>query len=186
MAPAISTLRAVPSRGTMVAGFLLAGNRHMGWSRRRLLAAAGAAAVVTAMAANAQSLVAFPKSQAEILTRAGVRHAFSVELATTPEQLTQGLMYRRTMAADAGMLFDFGMDRPVSMWMRNTLIPLDMLFITRDGTIVGIRERAVPGSLEVISSPQPVRGVLELNGGTAHRLDLGVGDRVVHPIFAGR
>ncbi len=171
----------------MAAGFRLAGGMvRMGWSRRRLLAAAGAAAVVTAMAANAQTLVTFPQSQAEILTRAGLRHHFRVELAATPEQLTQGLMYRRTLAADAGMLFDFGIDRPVSMWMRNTLIPLDMLFITRDGIVVGIRERAVPGSLEVISSPQPVRGVLELNGGTVQRLGLGVGDRVIHPVFAGR
>lgn len=157
----------------------------MGWSRRRLLAA-GAMAMLAPGGARAQVLVTFPRSRVEILTRAGQRHAFKVELATTPEQLSQGLMYRRSLAADAGMLFDFGVDRPVSMWMRNTLIPLDMLFITGDGTVVGIKERAVPGSLEIIDSPQPVRSVLEVNGGTARRLGLGVGDRVIHPIFGSR
>ena len=138
-----------------------------------------------AMAA-AQSLVSFPRSKAEVVTRAGKRHAFSVEVATTPEQLTQGLMFRDRLAADAGMLFDFGMDKPVSMWMRNTRIPLDMLFIAGDGRVVGIHQRAVPGSLEIISSPEPVRGVLELNGGTAQRLGLAAGDRVVHPLFGGK
>lgn len=145
-----------------------------------------ALAVWGASGAPAQTLVTFPKSRAEVVTQAGKHHAFSVETATTHEQLTQGLMFRPSMPADAGMLFDFGADKPVSMWMRNTLIPLDMLFIAADGRVVGIRERAVPGSSEIISSSEPVRGVLELNGGTAQRLGLAAGDRVVHPMFGGK
>ena len=154
------------------------------WSRRGFLAGlAGIAATAGLDAARAQALVSFPSSQAEIVTAAGKRHRFTVELATTPDQLTQGLMFRRTMAADAGMLFDFGMDRPVSMWMRNTLIPLDMLFLAADGRVTGYHERAVPGSQDIISAPGLVRAVLELNGGTVSRLGLAVGDRVVHPMF---
>jgi uncharacterized membrane protein (UPF0127 family) len=145
-----------------------------------------AALAVSPAAARAQSMVAFPQSRAEIVTAAGAHHKLAIEVATTPDQLTQGLMYRRSLAADAGMLFDFGAAKPVSMWMRNTLIPLDMLFLAADGRVVGIHQRAVPGSLEVISAPEPVRGVLEVNGGTAQRLGLAVGDRVVHPLFGSR
>ncbi len=129
--------------------------------------------------------VAFPKSSVQVETADGVPHGFTVELATTGDQLAQGLMYRPKMAADAGMLFDFGNPRPVSMWMKNTLIPLDMLFIAADGKVLGISQRAVPHSLALIESPGPVKAVLELNGGTASRLGLKVGDRVVHPIFNG-
>ncbi|WP_241911912.1 DUF192 domain-containing protein [Telmatospirillum siberiense] len=121
-----------------------------------------------------------------IETADGRSLAFSVEVAETPEQQTRGLMNRASLPADAGMLFDFGMDRPVAMWMKNTLIPLDMLFIKVDGTIAGIAERTVPMSLEVIASPGPVRAVLELNGGTSDRLGLKVGDRVVHPVIGHR
>lgn len=157
------------------------------WSRRGFLAVlAGTTVLAGGGAARAQALVSFPSSQAEIVTAAGKRHRFSVELATTPDQLTQGLMFRRTLAADAGMLFDFGMDRPVSMWMRNTLIPLDMLFLAADGRITGYHERAVPGSQDIISAPGLVRAVLELNGGTVSRLGLAVGDRVVHPMFGNK
>ncbi|MCR6631706.1 MAG: DUF192 domain-containing protein [Magnetospirillum sp.] len=157
------------------------------WSRRNALAAmAGLAGLALTGGAAAQSLVRFPQSRADILTQAGKRYSFSVELASTLEQLTQGLMYRRALAADAGMLFDFGTVKPVSMWMRNTLIPLDMLFLAADGRVVGIHERAVPGSLEVISAPEPVLGVLEVNSGTVERLGLSVGDRISHPLFAGR
>lgn len=156
----------------------------MAMARRTMMAAALAA--VVSGTALAQSLVTFPTSKAEIVTQAGKHHAFTVELASSPQQLTQGLMFRRTMAADAGMLFDFGAPRPVSMWMRNTMIPLDMLFLAEDGKVVGFKERAVPGSTEVISAPEPARGVLELNGGTVQRLGLAVGDHVVHPMFDNR
>ncbi len=129
-----------------------------------------------------QGMVSFPVSHLDIMTQAGPR-SFTVEVAKTPDQLSQGLMYRRTMAPDAGMLFDFGETRPVSMWMKNTLIPLDMLFVTADGRVAGIAQRAVPESLAVISSPVPVRSVIELNGGAVSRLGIAVGDQVKHPMF---
>jgi uncharacterized membrane protein (UPF0127 family) len=92
-------------------------------------------------------------------------------------------MYRRRMARDAGMLFLYKRSAPVQMWMKNTLIPLDMIFIAADGRIVTITERAVPRSLETISSGVPVIAVLELNGGTVSRLKIAVGDRIFHPAF---
>ena len=134
-------------------------------------------------AAQVAAPLSFPRSTVEIVSAAGARTTLAVELAESPEQLTQGLMFRRSLAADAGMLFDFGQVEPVSMWMKNTLIPLDMIFIAADGRIVSIAEDAVPESLAVISAPEPVRGVLEVNGGTAARLGLRTGDRVRHPMF---
>lgn len=92
-------------------------------------------------------------------------------------------MYRSEMAADAGMLFDFAKSGPVSMWMKNTLIPLDMLFIRSDGTIATIAERTVPHSLVPIESGEPVLAVLELNGGVCARLGIREGDKALHPLF---
>lgn len=108
---------------------------------------------------------------------------FMVEIAATPQSRTTGLMHRREMAADAGMLFDFSHSQPVSMWMKDTLIPLDMLFIRSDGSIANIAERRVPGSLTPVESDGPVRGVLELNGGTSARLGIRAGDKIIHPLF---
>ena len=132
--------------------------------------------------AAAQGLQKFEKAELAIVS-GGSRHRFTVELALTPEQMSQGLMFRRSMPADAGMLFDYRSVQPVSFWMRNTFIPLDLIFILPDGKIAGIHERAVPLDERPISSPVPVRAVLEVNGGTATRLGLRTGDRVVHPIF---
>ena len=140
-------------------------------------------AVLLAGGAAAQAPVEFGRSRIEVVSAAGARRAMDVEMATTPDQLRQGLMYRRSLAADAGMLFDFGSDQPVSMWMKNTLIPLDMVFIAGDGRVVGITERAVPQSLAIISSPGPVRAVLEINGGAAARLGIHAGDHILNPIF---
>jgi uncharacterized membrane protein (UPF0127 family) len=109
---------------------------------------------------------------------------FTIELAVTPEELARGLMNRPSLPADAGMLFDFGVDRPIAMWMKNTVIPLDMVFIGSDGRIAGIAQRTVPMSLEIIASPAPVRAVLELNGGTADRLKIKTGDRIGYPLFS--
>ena len=107
----------------------------------------------------------------------------AIELAATPEARSQGLMHRPSIPDDFGMLFDFQHERPVAMWMRNTLIPLDMLFIDGTGTIVRIAARTRPLSEEVIESGGPVRAVLEIRGGGAEALGIAVGDQVLHPIF---
>ena len=117
-----------------------------------------------------------------IVTAKG-RYSFKVEVAETPGQLEQGLMFRRELAPDAGMLFDFKQPTMATMWMRNTLIPLDMLFVDAQGRIVNIHERAVPQSDAIIAAAAPVRVVIELNGGTAERLGIKPGDRVLFPIF---
>jgi uncharacterized protein len=113
-----------------------------------------------------------------IETSAGSSLAFRVELARTDTERARGLMYRDKLAPDAGMLFLYPTDRPVAFWMKNTLIPLDLLFIERDGTILSIAERAVPLSEATIPSGGPVAAVLELNGGTASHLGIKPGDRV--------
>ena len=118
-----------------------------------------------------------------IVTRDGTRHAFRVEMAVRPDDQMIGMMFRTSMQPDEGMLFDWGAPRESAMWMRNTLIPLDMVFIAADGRIHRIHERAVPLSLATIESRGPVRATLELQGGTAERLNLRVGDRVIHRIF---
>jgi uncharacterized membrane protein (UPF0127 family) len=135
--------------------------------------------LLTASVVQAQGLLAnFDKGDLTIVAANG-RHEFTVELALTPQQQQQGLMFRREMAPDAGMLFDFGRrPRRASMWMKNTYIPLDMLFIEADGTIESIAERTTPHSLETISSRGQVRYVLELNGGTVARLGIAPGDRM--------
>ncbi len=123
-----------------------------------------------------------PTDQLTVVGESG-SNRFQVELAADDASRALGLMYRTSLAQDAGMLFDFGQDQLVSMWMKNTLIPLDMLFIDRHGVIVNLHQRAVPHSLAPIASAGRVRAVLELNGGTVSRLKIKPGDRVVHPMF---
>jgi uncharacterized membrane protein (UPF0127 family) len=130
--------------------------------------------------AAAQGPVAFGHGELDIQTASG-RHHFTVELATAMEQQVQGLMFRRTLAPDAGMLFLYTDDHDIQMWMKNTLIPLDMVFIRADGTIINVAERTVPQSLATIGSDGPARAVLEVNGGTAARLDIKPGDHVLFP-----
>ncbi len=157
------------------------------FTRRAFLAAVIAFAVPAAVRAqplNVQERIAFPTSELTIESGAK-RHRFKIEFADTNERRALGLMYRTAMPADAGMLFDFKVDQPVAMWMRNTRIPLDMLFITRDGRILNIAQRAVPFTEISIPSDGPVRAVLELNGGTVERLGIKPGDRVIHPMFRG-
>src|SRR5215472_2370620 len=124
----------------------------------------------------------FATSELTIVSATGP-HRFIVEVAATPEQMEQGLMFRRQLAEDAGMLFDYKQPTMATMWMRNTLIPLDMLFVDAQGRIVNIHERAVPESDDVIAAAAPVRYVIELNGGTAARLGIVTGDKVESPIF---
>lgn len=139
--------------------------------------------LVTALSRSvAAELQQFPTSQLTIVSPTG-RHHFNIEVAETPAQMTQGLMFRRSLASDAGMLFDYKQPTVATMWMRNTLIPLDMLFVDAQGRIVNIHQRAVPQSLDVIAAAAPVRAVVELNGGTAERLGIEPGNQVIHPIF---
>ncbi len=125
----------------------------------------------------------FPRGELTIELADGGELAFRIYLATTPQQQRQGLMQVRELAQDSGMLFLYYPARQVSMWMRNTLIPLDMLFIREDGTIANIIE-AAPLTLDQRLSDGKVTGVLELNAGTAERLGIAPGDRVVHSHFA--
>jgi uncharacterized membrane protein (UPF0127 family) len=125
-----------------------------------------------------------PKEALSITTRDGRKHDFQVEMAMTGAQQTVGLMFRTSVPDTGGMLFDWGTPRDSTMWMRNTVSPLDMLFINEDGTIRRIAEDTVPESLAIIESHGPVRATLELAAGTAKRLGIRVGDRVRARIFA--
>ena len=118
--------------------------------------------------------------------RGGAVHRYEVELAATPAARARGLMFRRELAPRAGMLFDFGRDEVASMWMKNTFIPLDMVFADRNGVVRRIVRDARPRSLDTISSRVPVRAVLELNGGEADRIGLATGDRLRHPVFGAQ
>jgi len=133
-------------------------------------------------ASQAQAPIAFEKSPLTIVTD-DQRHDFIVELADTPERRARGLMFRDTVPAGTGMIFDFEQPRPVAMWMKNTPASLDMLFLAEDGTIRHIYQRTEPYSETVLPSPVSVRAVLELAAGTVQQLDIGLGDRVEHMIF---
>ncbi|HYB09553.1 MAG TPA: DUF192 domain-containing protein [Alphaproteobacteria bacterium] len=139
--------------------------------------------VVALLFTSALHAAELPTSSLTIVTGEGKQLSFTVELANTPAEREMGLMFRSSLAPDAGMLFDFKEPQIVAFWMKNTLIPLDMLFIDKTGRIVRIVERAVPGSLTPISSGEPVLAVLEVNSGTASRLEIHTGDIVDHPIF---
>ncbi|CAD0211731.1 hypothetical protein AGRHK599_LOCUS1531 [Rhizobium rhizogenes] len=128
--------------------------------------------------AQSQERQIFSSEPLTVETASGKAHDFVAELALDNAQREQGLMFRKSMPPENGMLFDFGEARDVAMWMRNTLIPLDMLFIARDGRITHIHENAVPHSEAIISSRGPVKFVLELNGGTAKRYGIKPGDMV--------
>ena len=149
--------------------------------RRTLIAAL--ALIPLAASAQTTAQPELPKEKLVVVTHDGKRHDFNVEMATTQEQQTVGEMFRPTVPADGGMLFDWGTARQSDMWMRNTLAPLDMLFIGPDGTVKHIAENAVPQSLAIISSGGPVRATLEIAAGTAEKLDIRVGDKVLQRVF---
>jgi uncharacterized membrane protein (UPF0127 family) len=144
---------------------------------RPVLPALGFVALL-AGAVYAQALEAL-----SIATQGGQKQSFRVEVARNDADRAQGLMFRRSMPAEQGMLFDFGRVEPVSMWMQNTYLSLDMLFIRPDGTIARIAANTEPLSTRTIPSGEPVLAVLELNAGTAAKLGIKPGDRVEHPIF---
>jgi uncharacterized protein len=142
----------------------------------RLAAAAG---FVLTLLAPPGSVAASPGTL--VLKTDSGPHNFSIELATTDQQRILGLMYRRALAADAGMLFLYDRPQPVAMWMKNTFISLDMIFIGPDGRVHRIERHTEPFSTEVIFSEGDVRGILEVNAGTADAIGLKAGDEVIYP-----
>jgi uncharacterized membrane protein (UPF0127 family) len=152
-------------------------HRRRAWLWMAVLAALCAFAGPGAQAATFQPL--------EIVTKNGVQ-VFSVEMATTEQEKETGLMYRKELADGKGMLFDFSPEQEVSMWMKNTYIPLDMIFIRSDGRILRIAENTEPLSTKIISSRGLAKGVLEVIAGTAKKYGIEPGDRVGHPLFNGR
>ena len=152
----------------------------VGLAAALLLGAPPSAPTATAVAQEARAT-----EPLGIVGKSG-RHAFQVEVMRSDADRARGLMYRRSMPADHGMLFDFERAAPVNMWMKNTYLPLDMLFIRSDGTVARIAADTEPHSTRVISSNEPVLAVLELNAGTSARLGIRPGDRVEHALFTAR
>jgi uncharacterized protein len=153
--------------------------------RRSPLRVSGLLAKVILLAiavTGAQTVPALDQA-ALIIESSDGRFEFQVELAKTPAERARGLMFRESLADDQGMLFDFGRPQPVAMWMRNTLIPLDILFIRSDGRIGRIARDAQPLSDRILESGEPVRAVLELRGGLTAERDIEPGDRIIHPLF---
>jgi uncharacterized membrane protein (UPF0127 family) len=143
------------------------------------------ACVVPAAPARAQAALSTPPQQLEPLTivTASGEHTFQIEVARTDEQRARGLMFRRFMPEDRGMLFDFKNEQPIMMWMRNTYIPLDMIFIARDGRVINVAENTEPLSERTIASAAPAFAVLEVNAGISRKIGLKAGDRISHPLF---
>jgi len=132
-------------------------------------------------AASALPLSSFARESLAVETRSARRHVFAAWRAESPAQREQGLMFVKSMGGDEAMIFIYDPPQPVAMWMKNTLLPLDMLFVDQHGCVRTIKEHARPGSLDTISSEVPVALVVELNGGTVADRGLRVGDRVVRP-----
>lgn len=149
---------------------------------RRLLLGAPVILAAGSTLAQGGGDIHFKRSSLAIAT-GGREIKFDVELALNDTERARGLMFREKLGPYEGMLFDFYREAPVSFWMKNTLIPLDMLFIAADGTIRSIHANAVPHSTDSIPSQFPVRAVLEINGGSARLLGIKPGDKVLHPIF---
>ena len=147
-------------------------------TRRFLVAAIAVCALVLSVATPR----ATETSTLEIVSKSGV-HVFSVEMATNDDERARGLMFRREVPEGQGMLFDFKGDQDVSMWMENTYVSLDMIFIRGDGRISRIAENTEPMSRRIISSGGPVRAVLEVVAGTARKLGIAPGDQVAHAMF---
>jgi uncharacterized protein len=151
----------------------------------RYLRAIAIGALLCAAAAAAPASVSFEESSLTVDAADG-QFEFLVEMAVNPAQRGQGLMFRESLEEDRGMLFDFGKPQRATMWMRNTYVPLDMLFIDANGQITQIAADTQPLSDAVIASREPVRAVLELRGGVSAKLGIKPGDRVIHPLFSER
>lgn len=165
---------------SMISGFLRANN---------ILAAAVVFLLVADILPAAQSLASSPEEEGKMpyvllnVVSGENEYHFDVQVADTPARQAIGLMFRRELPPDRGMLFDFSPGRVVRMWMKNTIVPLDMLFVDHAGNIVSIDVMAEPLSLSPRGPSIPVRAVLELAGGTCSRLGIRVGDRLKHALF---
>lgn len=166
----MSKMAAQRTPGAMVAGGILA----------RLLSIVLLALTLWSSALPARAQAAFERLT---IVSGSNRHVFHVEVMDTEEKRARGLMFRRELALDRGMLFDFKQVQPVSFWMKNTYIPLDMIFIDQRGQIVNIAENTEPLSERSVPSAGPVLGVLEVNAGMSRKLGIKPGDRVEHRIF---
>lgn len=124
---------------------------------------------------------AAPRLEPLTFETTGGPRVFQIELALTPDQRQTGLMYRRSLADDHGMLFDFDTPQEITMWMQNTYVSLDMVFVSAEGRVTHIAERTEPLSTRVVASQGPARYVVEIPAGAAKRIGLKVGDKVVHP-----
>jgi uncharacterized membrane protein (UPF0127 family) len=141
---------------------------------------------VSAQIGPIEDLSSFPSAKLEIADGKKVKHTFDVWLADTPARQAQGLMFVRSLPPARGMLFVHPAPRPISMWMKNTYIPLDMVFIDGRGRIQQIVAHTKPHSLDLVRSTDPALAILELAGGEAERLGLKPGQRVIHPALAVR
>lgn len=157
--------------------------RRLGLALVATMALAGSSAVL-AQNGPLEDLAAFPRGKLEIVDGKKVKHTFDVWLADSPRRQSQGLMFVRALPDMRGMLFVHESPRPISMWMKNTYIPLDMVFIDEHGRIQQIVEQTTPHSLDTIRSNAPALAVLEIAGGEAKRLGIHAGQRVTHPALA--
>lgn len=153
--------------------------RHVFVTAIALMACIGVLVILPNLLPAAEPM---PVEQLSIMTDLGTT-TFQIEVAATDETREQGLMYRASMPRDHGMLFDFAVTQPVYFWMKNTYIPLDMIFIRADGTVASIARDTTPLSETVVPSGAPVRFVLEVNAGVAAKLGLKAGDHVVNRLM---
>lgn len=156
---------------------------HFQFSARALMHVVGALVVLAFAFALTPASAEPGLEKLEIVTSNGVK-TFQVEVMRTETERARGLMFRRYLPEDRGMLFDFKIEQPVMMWMKNTYLPLDMVFISRAGKVINIARDAEPMSETIIPSGGAAYGVLELNAGAAARVGLKVGDEIRHPIFS--
>lgn len=157
-------------------------DRTAGWAEARAIrqSVLGLAVVCLGLITAGESVARAEFTRSTVIIETDTdEHVFEVELALTPGDRARGLMFRTELAPDAGMLFDFGAEQRVSMWMRNTYVALDMLFADADGVILRIEPNTTPLSERIIESGAPVRYVLEVVAGTTERLNIAPGNRIV-------
>lgn len=155
------------------------------YGRALLVVAALACASALADSPDARQLdEIFPRSTLQIATPDARLHTFRIWVAQDDARRARGLMFVRELKDDEGMLFIYPQEQPVSMWMKNTLVPLDMLFVNASGRVERVVANTRPHSLAAIESQKPVLAVVELKGGAAARLKIARGAQVIHAAFA--